>query len=133
MTWTLSFYDARGESTSRGMSVDTLTDAVRRVLLRFERHEEIRYATVAMHGRPFALVAVASSFKATCTAIAVDERALSDKERRALGHIENMLRSGVRVHLRGTFPQWHLHRPRPEVDGRPSVGRWAGSKAALTE
>ena len=61
-----------------------------------------------------ALIAVAGSFKATVTALAADERAMSAKERRAVGHIENMLRSGVRVHLRGSIPQWHLYRKVPQ-------------------
>ena len=112
--WSIAFFDAKGADASRGWTSDWLTDAVRRALLRFEHNEQIRYATVAVGGRPFALIAVAGSFKATVTALAADERAMSAKERRAVGHIENMLRSGVRVHLRGSIPQWHLYRKVPQ-------------------
>lgn len=109
--WSLAFYDAQGADISRGWSVDTITDAVRRVLLRFERHPEIQYATLSIKDRPFALVAVAGRYKATVTAMATDDRAISDKERKALAFIENYLRSGVRVHLRGDVPLWRLQRP----------------------
>lgn len=111
--WTLAFFDAKGNDTSRGWTGVSLTDTARRAFLRFECNPEVRYATLALNGHPFALIAVAQPFMATVTAIAVDERQMTDKERRAIGHIENMLRSGVRVHLRGNVPLWRLHRQRP--------------------
>ena len=114
--WTLAFYDAKGESASRGWTGVSLTDTTRRALLRFESNPNIRYATLAVAGRPFALIAVTGDFKASITAIAIDEKVMTERERRAVGHIENMLRSRVRVHLRGDIPLWRLDRPRPKVD-----------------
>lgn len=112
--WSLRFYDAKGQDISRGWTGVGLTDTVRRALLRFEHDEDIRYATLANNGHVFALIGVAGSYKASVTSIAIDERTLSDRETKALGHVENMLRSGVRVHLRGSIPLWRLHRPVPQ-------------------
>lgn len=112
--WTLAFFDAKGADISRGWTGVSLTDTTRRALLRFECNPDARYATVALNGQPFALIAVAGPYKATVTAMAQDDRQMTDKQRRAVGHIENMLRSGVRVHLRGSVPLWRLHRPRPD-------------------
>lgn len=108
--WTLAFYDAKGADTSRGWTGVSLTDTVRRAFLRFERNDSVRYATLALNGHPFALIAVGEPFTASVTAIGVDERQMTDKERRAIGHVTNMLRAGTRVHLRGDVPLWRLHR-----------------------
>ena len=112
--WTLAFYDAKGQDVSRGWTGVSLTDTVRRALLRFEHQPQIRYATLGYNGpHPFALIAVGQPFTASVTAIAIDDRQMSEKERRAIAHVENMLRGGVRVHLRGNVPVWRLHRTRP--------------------